>query len=535
MVKLMIVDDEYLSRFALKILISKKVTDIEIIGEAENGRQAVELNRKLRPDIIIMDIKMPGISGIDASMEIINEFPETSILILTAYDNFEFVKRALDLGVKGYILKPIKEAEVIEKLGKLLHQIRERENRHDFMETVEKKIRIVKPFMEDEMVSAFISGHCDTAKIENYISFLQEDIHAGYFLLASAGLAYSSEINNSLRNRILQKKMMDILGRHLPLLKKCFFGKMQGNTAVVFIPVDKHLPCAEVTGEAVMIGQQMQRKLKVIGNIDLAVGIGNAYSEIKDFNKSYNEAAFALRCALAKKTVLHFGELDSETLCNKTEGYPIGLENKMIEQLKFGNIESAESYADQIFSLLLENYKNPVQLKEVAYEFITVLKRAIVQMGIALTSPMKTEILPELVELSCVDEIELWGKNHVHHLIRHTEKWSCKNAELFDKIFDYTNRNFSKEITLESAASEVGLTSQYLSRIFKEKCGINFIDYVTNKRMDYAREILKDSRDNIKKISKMVGYEDPNYFCRIFKKENGMSPRQYRLKLNVGE
>lgn len=117
MIKLMIVDDEYLSRFALRTLISKKISGIEIIGEAENGRQAIELNRKLRPEIIIMDIKMPGISGIDASMEIINEFPETNILILTAYDNFGFIKRALDIGVKGYILKPIKEAEVIDKLS----------------------------------------------------------------------------------------------------------------------------------------------------------------------------------------------------------------------------------------------------------------------------------------------------------------------------------------------------------------------------------------------------------------------------------
>ncbi len=535
MMKLMIVDDEYLSRFALRTLISKKISGIEIIGEAENGRQAIELNRKLRPEIIIMDIKMPGISGIDASMEIINEFPETNILILTAYDNFGFIKRALDIGVKGYILKPIKEAEVIDKLSRMLDQIHEQESRNDFMETVEKKISIVKPFIEDEMVSAFISGSYDTAKIENYISFLQEDIQAGYFFLVSAKSDYLAEINNSLRNRILREKTMDILMRHLPLMKKCFFGRTQANTIVIFIPVQRNLPCAEVAGEAVMIGQQMQRKLKVIGNIDLAVGIGNIYSDIKEFNKSYNEAMTALKCALPEKAVIHYKSIDADTLCVKSPRYPIELENKLIEQMKFGNIESAVSDADHIFLLLSESYKTPARLKEAVYEFIAIIKRAVIQMGIPLTSPTDTGMLSELVELSSVEEIELWGKNHIHHLIRQTEKWSSKNAELFSMVFDYTNKNFSKDITLESAASEAGLTSQYLSRIFKEKCGINFIDYITKKRMEYAKELLKKSNESIKKISKLSGYEDPNYFCRIFKKENGMSPKQYRLKLNIGE
>jgi len=535
MVKLMIVDDEYLSRFALRTLISKKLNDIEIVAEAENGRQAIELNRELRPQIIIMDIKMPGINGIDASMEIINEFPETCILILTAYDNFEFIKRALDIGVKGYILKPIKEAEVIEKLSKMLDQIREMESRNDFMETVEKKISIVKPFMEDEMVSAFISGNYDTAKIRNFISFLQEDIQAGYFLLLSAGSVYPNEINNSVRNRVLREKTLDILGRHLPLMKKCFFGRTQGSTIVVFIPVERGLPGAEVIREALMIGQQMQRKLMVIGNIDLAVGIGNVYSDISEFNKSYNEAAVALKCALKEKKVIHFSELDPDKLCQSSRGYPVELENRLIEQLKFGNMECAESYSDQIFSVLLENNKSPMQLKEAVYEFITVLKRAVAQMGISLTNPADTGMLSELMELSCAEEIELWGKNHVHRLILQTDRGNSKNMDIFNKIFNYTNRNFNKDITLESAASEAGVTSQYLSKIFKEKCGVNFIDYVTEKRMEYAKELLRNSRENIRKISKMAGYEDANYFCRIFKKGYGISPKQYRLKMNIGE
>ncbi len=535
MYKLLIVDDEYLSRYALRTLIAKKFSNLEIAGEAENGRQAIEMNRALRPDIIIMDIKMPGINGIDASCEIVGEFPETNILILTAYDSFDYIKRALDIGVKGYILKPLKESEVCEKLNMVISQIRERENRHDFMETVEAKIKIIRPFMEDELISAFVTGDFNTGKVENYIRFLQEDIQAGYFLLVGTNPGYTGEINDSLRNRIVREKMTDILTKHLPLMKKCHFGKMQGNTAVVFIPVEKRLPGAEVVREAVLIGQQAKRKLKVIGDIDAAVGIGKVYSDIQDFSRSYNEAAHALRLAMAQKEILHFEALGPDLLSNKPCKYPSGLENKLIEQLKAGNIPSAQSYAAQIFEYFLENVKSRDALKEYVCEFITVLKRTIAQMGIHPGVAPNAGALLELGALSSAEEIEVWYKSNVNSLIKQAKKGDDKNTDVINRVFEYSNKNFNKNITLELAASEVGLSPQYLSKIFKEKCGINFIDYITKKRMEYARELLEGDSKNIKEVSRLAGYEDSNYFCRIFKKETGLNPKQYRTKVRIRE
>lgn len=534
MYRLMIVDDEYLSRYTLRTLIEKKFSNIEIVGEAENGRQAILLNRKLQPEIIIMDIKMPGINGIDASVEIIGEFPETNILILTAYDNFEYIKRALDIGVKGYILKPVKELEVVEKINKVLNQINERTNRSDFMEMVETKIKVVKPFMEDELITAFITGNCDTGKIENYISFLQEDIRAGYFLLISAGQNYSNEINDSIRNRILKEKVLNIVTRHLPLMKKCFFGKTQGNSIVVFIPVDLEFPTVEVVREAIMIGQEVKRKLKVIGDVDAAIGIGKAYSNIQDFSKSYNEAVISLRKAAVEKKVIHFESLSPDVMnADKTYEYPLELESKLAEQLMSGNIRNAKRYADEILMNILEKYSSPHILKENICEFITVLKRTVSRIGINPDNPGSSEILSELAELSSVDEIEIWCKRNVYNLIEQVEKGGTKNTDIISRVFDYSNRNFNKDITLELAAAEVGLTPQYLSKVFKEKCGTNFIDYITKKRLEYAEELLKKCDKNIKEISKMAGYEDSNYFCKIFKKETGLSPKQYRTKASL--
>lgn len=535
MYKMMIVDDEYLSRYSLRALINKKFNNIEIVGEAENGRQAVEFYRRLHPEITIMDIKMPGINGIDASVEILNEFPDANILILTAYDNFEFIKRALDIGVKGYILKPVKESEVVEKINKILNNINERLNQNDFMEMVESKIKIVKPFMEDELISAFVTGNFDTVKVNNYIDFLQEEIEAGYFMLVSSGQSFSKEINDCIRNRIQNEKMLSILTRHLPLMKKCFFRKNLGNTIVIFIPADIRHLLADVSKEAIMIAQEIKRKLKVIGDIDATIGIGDVYHSIKDFHKSYSEAAIAHKKAVPGIDIQYFGLLEQGARTPGCHVYPIEMEGRFTEQLKTRNITNAKSYANEILENILENTGSLDIVKEYVGEFFTIFKRTLLKIGISTGNSTGTGILSELGEISSMEELHIWCMRILSELLELAEEGSNKSTDVIGRIFEYTNRNFNKDITLDTAASEAGITPQYLSKVFKEKYGTNFIDYITKKRLEYAEELLKKSDKSIKEISKIAGYEDANYFCRLFRKDTGLSPKEYRIKVTRGE
>ncbi len=531
MYKLIIVDDEFLSRYVLRALISKNFSNIEIVGEAENGRQAIELNRKLQPDLIIMDIKMPGINGIDASMEILREDLNSCILILTAYNNFEYVKQALDIGVKGYILKPVNEQEVVEKINKVLGQIDEKLNNCDLVEVIDAKLRAIKPYMENELVAAFMNGNCDITKAEDYMAFLQEEIKVGYFMLISPERINSRENNECISSRNIMEKTTAIVTRNLPLYKKCFFGKPQGNSIVVFIPVNEKSVHKEIVNESIIIAQDILRKLKVAGDVNASIGIGNAYKDIKNFRQSYNEAGLALRKASEQNSVIHFSSHCIEISSGTFHEYPLDLEGKLIDEIKAGNIINAKNLADEIITELIGNIYNMNILKSYAEELIFILKRTVFKMGIHLDNSLSMGMLLELVELTSVDEVEVWCKKNVDYIIEQIEKCPGRNSEIISKVFEYINRNFNKDITLESVANEVGLSSQYLSKIFKEKCGINFIDYITTKRLEFAENLLKNGVLNIKQVSKMSGYEDSNYFCRIFKKSTGLSPRQFRTNV----
>ncbi len=530
MYRLLIVDDEYLSRYALRILLQKKFSNIEIVGEAENGRQALELNSKLKPDIIMMDIKMPVLNGIDTSAQIINEYPDANILILTAYDSFDYIKNALDIGVLGYILKPIKESEVVEKINKVINHIVEKAAHTDFMGIVESKINVVKPFIEDELVTSFITGIFDKEKTQSYIDFLQEDIKAGYFLLVSTEQYDLNGINDYLRSRIVKEKTMSILKRHLPLMKKCFFGKIQGNSIVVFIPVDIKHSVDEIVREALIIGQEINRKLEIIGDINATVGIGGVYFGIESFCKSYCEAVAALRNASKDNKTIHFNQLDSNDADVQPRHYPTDLEDKLIEQLKAGNIADAKKYSAELLNAILYANNKPEKVKEYVFEYITMLKRAISKLTLC-EYPCK---FSELYTLTTPEEVKVWGTYNTYELIEKVENNYSKKSDVMNRIIDYINRNFNKNITLDLVAMEVGLTPQYLSKVFKEQYGSTFIDFITKKRLKYAEELLSKGNRNIKEISKLAGYEDSNYFCRVFKKETGKSPKQFRITATTG-
>lgn len=234
MYKILIVDDEALARYALRVLITRNFPNLEIVGEAENGNQAIELANKLKPHIIIMDVKMPGINGIDASNKILDLYPEMRILILTAYDSFNYVQKALNIGVKGYVLKPLKKDEIVNKIQEIIVNIQTSEQKNDQSTYIDNKIKIVKPFIEKELVSAFAMGSIDINEVKSYLNFLQKDITSGYFMFINYGQNYSMHINDSLRNKINRDKVYEILTKFLSLMKKCIIGNTIGNFIMIF-------------------------------------------------------------------------------------------------------------------------------------------------------------------------------------------------------------------------------------------------------------------------------------------------------------
>lgn len=536
MYKLMIVDDEFLSRFVIKSLIQKKFPEIEIVAELENGRQAIEYGLNLKPDIIVMDIRMPGLNGFEASRVILNEFPDTQILILTAYDKFSYVKEALDLGIKGFLLKPINEEEVVQSIRKLINEIEKRERYSDQNVHVDEKIKTVRPLIENELVSAFITGDFDAEKIESYKGLLSEnDIESGFFMLITPAYSYIRQKNREVSFKKIRERIYEVVTSHPSLLNKCLFSSKMGSTIAVFHPIKSDKSEMILTREAQVIGIGLANRVKTVARIDTAIGIGSVHTGFDNFCKSYSEANMALKRALKTGGVVHYNRIKTDHVTPANAEYPMDLETLIVEQVKLGKADEAKEAACEFISQVINNNDNIEAIKESLNELITVLKRTVVMSGAKLNQYCNSSMLTELGTLKEIEEIAVWSKRCIFNLIEHIESRDNIKSELIGRVIDYINKNFSNEITLNQIADEVRLSPQYLSRIFKENYGVNFIDYITKKRIEQAEELLLNSSKSIKEISNLVGYVDANYFSRIFKKDTGCSPRQFRLQKAMGE
>lgn len=529
--KMLIVDDEALARYAFRTLISKNFSNIEIVGEAESGSRAIEMAKNLRPDIIAMDIKMPGINGIEASEEILNLFPDARILVISAYDNFDYVQRALDIGVKGYLLKPFKKDDVIKKINKILSTMDDDKNKANISEQVESKIKTVKPFIERELISAIVSGNVDIDEIRSYMNFLQGDIDAGYFMLISFGQTYTENINESIRNKIFRDKVQNTVEKHLPLFKKCIFGNPVGNIVIAFILIKGEIIEKTIVNEAMTVATEIKHRIKVITGIDAAIGIGKPYQDIKSFKDSFNEANVAVREAVKDNSIFHFNLYQNDSAKN-LYSYPLVLENELLEELRIGNSSRVKELASEMISNISSNSVDTVILKEYISMLIIVLKRTVLQLGIGIDSLAATGLVSEISSIEERDELIFWCKTNVFKIVQIAEMLrQNKDVSKVKKVHDYVSKNFNKDITLEMVSEEAGLTPQYFSKVFKEETGKSFVEYLTEKRINFAINLLKSTGKNIKEISNMVGYTDVNYFCRLFKKTTGTTPKHYRESL----
>ena len=528
MYRLLIADDEAFSRYVFSTFLTREFKNIDIVGEAESGREAVELNRKLRPDIVIMDIKMPGINGIEASKQILGEYPDSNILILTAYDNFEYVKKAIDIGIKGYLLKPIQREEVIEKINKLISYINTEENKSNVSKQVEKRIKLVKPVIQKELINSIISGSVDADEAKSYLNFLHEEFEAGYFIVISIEGHYSNTIHDFVKVKLTKEMVYNYLENRLALPNKFLLGNSMGNKMMALFPLSGKLTKENVVRESIDISNEIKKKIKINTGIEVAISIGNPYEGITNLKKSYDEANKIIKIALNGNRVIHCNNEKDEYEGIQCD-YPIELEKELLDQIKIGNIEKSKELLNDIIEYSFCSNCDMSEISEIMLQLITMLKRTSLKMGVKSNKIKNLGTLEELKNIYQYDELKTWFKNSAFGIIDYTELVKkSRDVNIMEQIHIYLNSHFNKDISLDMVSEKIGLSPQYFSKIFKEGYGINFIDYITDMRLNYSKVLLNSSDKSINEISSSVGYSDANYFCRIFKKNIGITPGQYR-------
>lgn len=528
MVRLIIVDDEQIVLDGIQFIINKHFDEIEVVDVAKTGREAIEKCLKHRPDIVLMDIQMPGINGIEAISTIKEQNKDIKFIIISAYEQFDYAKEAVKLAVKDYVLKPINKNRLIEIIGNVIDEVNyERIQLKKQIENKEKFRRIM-PILEHGFMYSILLNNDFKDEINNYKELFDIKNDNGYIMVLEFGEGDKpSKLKNKIGTGIKGQKFYPKVRNTIKYKCKCVVGPIIINRISVLIYEENYENEYEQRIKALELAESILRKIESIIDSSVYIGIGGCYN-IERIGDSYAEAISALNKICGEK-ILHIKDIEEEKGSANILSY-MNIkddENKIIQKIEEGRIEEAKNLTKNFLVKIEKKIgSNVIDTKNIILELMVLVNSSGYGIGIEEQS---LNYLDEIRKTNNLYELQKWCIDRIAFITEQIkDKKEHHVSNVIYKAKEYIDNNFEKDISLKDVSKEVSISPQYFSKIFKEELGVNFIEYLTNTRIKKAKKMLEEGNKSVKEISFEIGYNDPNYFSRLFRRIVGVSPTEYK-------
>jgi Response regulator containing CheY-like receiver domain and AraC-type DNA-binding domain len=529
MYKILIVDDEQIVLDSVKFIIEKYMENSLVTETARSGREAIEKSETFRPDIVLMDIKMPGISGLSAIANIEKFHSGAIFIVITACEKFDFAKEALHLGAIDYLNKPISRNKLVDALERA---IRIKETKRKELEAeleLKEKMAFILPVLENGFIYSLLFSDDHSMEIASLKRILDIDACGGYIMTIESGDQRGNEgMTNKIGLSFISQKYYPLMRDAIKESCNCIIGPVMLNRIIVFVPCDSNAEEYRQRIEALKIASVIYERIKkIVCNVDFYIGVGNCYTDLKLINKSLEESLRAFGYANSSG-IYHINDIPHEREFKKT--YPENEEKQLLKNIPSGNVDNCLLSFDRIFEWFREEYNGNIrEISSGLTELVVMIGRISKEYGIESNGSSNIEYLNEFSLIDDIILLKTWLKNRIRSVC--VEIGNIRDKKLSGIIIsakEHIENNYAHEITLEDVSREVNVSPNYFSKLFKDETGNNFIDYVTALRIEKAKKLLSDSKYVNKEISYQIGYSDPNYFSRIFKKIVGVTPTEYR-------
>lgn len=534
MYKIMLADDEGIVIDSLKFIIEKEFGGECMIEYAKTGRSVIELAENYRPDIAIMDIQMPGINGIEAMKEIQAGNSNTEFIVMSAYDKFDYAKEAIKLGVLEYITKPMEKTKIIAALKKAMELIDQKREKRSNDLILREKLETVMPIIESGLIYDMLLQEHFTEDVDSYRELLGIAQNHAYMAAVicgdtQKGSHMTNAVGSSVRISRHEQEVREALKEGLP---GCIVGSVMANKIVVMVPCDEAVMDYNTRIALIEKSREMVRELHRKTDGSFRIGIGSVKT-MRDVKSSYEEALNAL--IKTTGSVAHADDLPIH--CEYGGNYPIHLERRLFEEVKKGEPNRAMLTSGEFFDWMIEN--NPDSLMDIRLKVLEFVLRAenIAYENGGMTYEFNTrkEYLPTVMNTDNMTTMREWFISKINEACQNVlYKASERSVGLIETAKEYILNNYSRDVSLDDVSRQLNISPYYFSKIFKEETGEGFVEYLTGIRIEKAKELLMTKEYTMKEICSMVGYADPNYFSRSFKKNVGVTPTEFRAEGSVG-
>lgn len=522
MYRVLIVDDEPIALDSVEYIIKNHFKELEVSGRARSGREAIEKAYNLRPDIILIDIKMPGINGLEAIRKIREFSREIHFIIISAYDYFDYAVEAMNLGVVEYLLKPVKELKLIEAIEKTISSIDQKRRRISQELELKEKLEIIVPTLENGFIHSICMFEDNKEELVNFSHLFELENLSGYVM----AIEFREKETDGLHNKISASvKTQNHYVDYRDILKsicQCIVGPIMLNRLIVYVLIGPSTDSFSIKTSATRLAKDFSDRVRdTFGEV--SIGIGRCYLDAVNAKKSYREAMNALHTlSSSKDTILHIDDMIEEYQDNPD--FEERFERDIYLKVAQGDLKSALVSFESIFDQIVSSSDNIEGVKDKCIVLIVgFVKRW------SNISQDYHKVLGGIMNSADRNDIKEILRAYIENTTNElTMSRQIKINSIIERADKYLEENFTEDITLDDIARVVNLSPYYFSRFYKEASGRNFIDRLIAIRIEKAKYYFQNTDLSLKEVSGMVGYQDPNYFSKLFKKITGYTATEYK-------
>lgn len=523
----LMVDDE---REVIEVIMRKlnwEELGFTVCGSAGNGAEALEMAEELQPDVVMTDIKMPYMDGLELTRRLRSLYPDIRIIIFSGFDEFEYAKEAIRVGAEEYLLKPIDAAEIRRVFEKIKIQLDEERDRRRSVERLEEYYQKSLPLLRENFFLSLMDGHMPEEKLQQYMQDYRIRLEGPLFVIGIIHVS-TSDVSVDMTPRLLTFSVRELAEDYFKDRWDSYIFNYRGNIVLL-----SQLSAPDKLSAFTDDCDRFCRLAKRSCGATVTVGISST-SRIHDLPGAYEGAREALsyRRLYGTGKAINIREIgpDREQASIR---YDETLED-IFKQIRTGNEENMHTRIDTLVDRI--SRLGPREYRLTLMEILTGFYRLCAGNGIEIEqlAPQREDrhedVYSYLLQLDSAADLKQWLEEiSGRALIIMREQRASKTRSFVSHALDFVRDHYSDaDLDLDMVCSSLGVSAAYFSTVFKKETGSTFINYLTDYRMKEAQRLIDEEDEKTYIIAMKVGYADPNYFSYVFKKKFGMTPTKYK-------
>ncbi|MBB6734717.1 response regulator [Cohnella zeiphila] len=530
MYKVLIVDDEYYFRQALKVTLPWEELGFRIAGEAKNGEEALARMAEWEPDIVLVDINMPIMDGIDFIQNVRGSERDPKFIVLTGHNEFAYAKQAVQLGVFNYVLKPINEEELRDSLLDLKNLIQKERSAGLELEELKKQAKENLPVLKERFLNKWLQGQdiMNPSKNIERLKYLGINLDAPCYAVIVLEIDSNENIVSEENKQIYKLAVQDIAQERIPencVNTTCYD---MNDRFVIIIGME------EDSGDRMeslceMIRQSVQARLPCT----VTIGVGNGHRGLESISVSYQEALYALkhRFVLGGNQVILHSMISESGM--KASLFTLERRSNLLMCLRIGDLSETEAWITAFFRDALDRNASMemfllsgLEIVSTCLEFLDEtsqsFERIFPEMG-------HRDLFQQIGSLDSIGRLESWTRTFILKVMKHVQdRKQSRTVKVVEEVKAYIQDHYRNEdLRIEDIAKYVNMNYNHLCYVFKKETSVTINDYLTELRIKKAKDLFDQGIQVVQYVASQVGYADSNYFSKCFRKYLGISPSKY--------